>query len=209
MSLQIQKTRTYLRFTSYSFSLRGFSFFQNGYDDGHAHGRIHGLIEGRAVGRDKGLELWEEVGYYRGFVSFWNAVYDLKQKQKKREDSLASLESYVSIRFCSITALDRFYRRAENHIKFLLGAIARFPLVNPNSLLVTDATHTDTPEVDITKLLVQIRSRHKALCAILGVKPRLRAIATGEQSIDGAETSTVTSGKVWALEKPSGKPLIY
>ncbi|KAG9047135.1 hypothetical protein FS837_002966 [Tulasnella sp. UAMH 9824] len=50
------------------------SFYNSGYEDGFAHGRIHGLIEGRSLGKEKGFEIWEEVGFYRGFALFWIAV---------------------------------------------------------------------------------------------------------------------------------------
>lgn len=34
------------------------------------------MIEGRAAGKDKGMELWEEVGYYKGFAALLRAAYD-------------------------------------------------------------------------------------------------------------------------------------
>jgi len=171
-------------------------FFQHGYADGYAHGRIHGLIEGRAVGKEKGLELWEEVGYYRGFSLLWSALND--------KHDTGSSDS-----------------RANQHIKFILAAIDRFPVVNPSTVLsphhTQDQDESGTDELDITKLLTQIRSRHRALCAILGVKPKLRAVAIGEESLDSSEELFTSkrptaegSNKVWRLDKPEKpQPLIY
>ncbi|KAH9486161.1 hypothetical protein JR316_0000225 [Psilocybe cubensis] len=58
--------------------------------------------------------------------------------------------------------------RAFQHIKHLLESISHFPRVNPSAI---DASS----ELDVTKLLRQIRSRYKMLCTSLGVRPRLRS----------------------------------
>lgn len=59
------------------------------------------------------------------------------------------------------------------HIRHLLDFISQFPQVNPSQI------SSSSPEVDISKLQRQIRSRYKALCACLGVRPRLQLASTG------------------------------
>jgi len=192
----------------------GETFFQHGYKEGYAHGRIHGLIEGRALGKEKGLEIWEEVGYYKGFASFWNSALG---KSSKESDSL---------------------RRARNHIKFILSAIDRFPMVNPSSAtdsstdplllesqvetvdrpVVTQASASDSPNetqqadsvVDIMKLLTLIRSRHRALCSILGVKPRLVVGGVKDASDQSdSEITDHTSAEGSSIVRKKGKSSLW
>ncbi|CAA7264978.1 unnamed protein product [Cyclocybe aegerita] len=130
------------------------TFYEAGYADGHAHGRIHGLIEGRALGREKGFEMWEELGFYEGFARTWGAIL---VKTGKADD------------------------RANQHIRHLLELIAQFPRVNPSSTSASAASSSSSStspkeeekDLDISKLQRQIRSRYKALCSSLGVRPRL------------------------------------
>lgn len=63
--------------------------------------------------------------------------------------------------------------RIAHNIRHLIELIAQFPRVNPST--------TEASELDIPKLFRQIRSRYKALCATLGVKPTLRG--AGSSSI--------------------------
>ncbi|KAF8893719.1 hypothetical protein CPB84DRAFT_1682878 [Gymnopilus junonius] len=127
------------------------SFYDAGYQDGFAHGRIHGLIEGRALGREKGFEIWEELGFYEGFALTWRA---LLVKQGKEDE-------YVYI----------FSQRPSQHIRYLLNSISQIPRINPSDT----SAHSEeaSEELDIPKLLWQIRSRYKVLCSSLGVRPRL------------------------------------
>ncbi|KAI0698996.1 hypothetical protein BC835DRAFT_1268401 [Cytidiella melzeri] len=60
--------------------------------------------------------------------------------------------------------------RIVHNIRHLLELIARFPRVNPSS--------SETSDLDIPRLFRQIRSRYRALCATLGVRPTLRASAS-------------------------------
>jgi len=132
------------------------SFYDEGFQDGYAHGRIHGSIEGRALGQEKGYEMFEELGFYEGFALTWKNICE---NSGRSED------------------------RPMHHIKHLLDLIAQFPRVNPSSA----AESGDSPDdLDIPKLFRQIRSRYKALCATLGIRPSLRA-ADG-QSEDEAAT---------------------
>lgn len=88
-----------------------------------------------------------------------------------------------------------------NHIKHLLDLISQFPRVNPSSLV----TSPEAEELDIQRLFRQIRSRYKALCATLGVRPSLRAAeAGGEQSetgdqIEGDAIKNLKAKKVWSV----------
>lgn len=93
-----------------------------------------------------------------------------------------------------------------NHIKHLLALIDQFPRVNPS--LSEDAESG----LDIPKLFRQIRSRYKALCSTLGIRPSLRASdvsASESQSIDDTDivagnsptANRISDKSIWALEK--------
>lgn len=91
-----------------------------------------------------------------------------------------------------------------NHIKHLLDLISQFPRVNPSSLVKS----SEAKELDIQKLFRQIRSRYKALCATLGVRPSLRAKEAGEEqsgagenvASEGDVVKNVKSRKVWSVD---------
>lgn len=83
--------------------------------------------------------------------------------------------------------------------------IERFPRVNPSG--------DEHSELDIPKLFRQIRSRYKALCATLGVRPTLRA---GESMSPHGDTqdhseqphdpgNTDIAPKVWPIQDASSK----
>jgi hypothetical protein len=102
------------------------------------------------------------------------------------------------LNFLSLPVTDVRARRATHHIKHLLDLIKQFPRVNPSP--------SNPSDLDIPKLFRQIRSRYKALCSTLGVKPSLRAAETSpsrEQAEDGAEAGSGRS--VWALETQAKK----
>ncbi|KAG8898773.1 hypothetical protein FRB99_007173, partial [Tulasnella sp. 403] len=133
-------------------------FYNEGYDDSYAHGRVHGLIEGRALGREKGYEIWEEVGFYRGFALLWRALSDRTAALQQEEKA----------------------SRIHRHTTQLLDLIAQFPRHNPSHLsnvenppeslnLTFQAREgSAASSLDLTK----IRSKYKVLCAVLGVNPR-------------------------------------
>ncbi|KAG8930998.1 hypothetical protein FRC02_003366 [Tulasnella sp. 418] len=168
------------------------AFYDKGHQEGYDHGRIHGLIEGRALGCEKGFEIWEEVGFYKGFALFWSSVYSTRDPES----------------------------RAMTHITHLLGLIADFPLRNPSpdgsgmAPTTSDSGHApavtqDPAPVDITKMLTQIRSKYRALCSTLGVKPRLRA-ATAQldhspnkmsESDDNPFENSKPVNSIWKLNK--------
>lgn len=60
-------------------------------------------------------------------------------------------------------------------------------------------------EIDISKLQRQIRSRYKALCASLGVKPTLRAVDFESTKEDGVQ-SVDQRKPVWKLEDDAKRP---
>lgn len=90
--------------------------------------------------------------------------------------------------------------RAAQHIRQLLALLAQFPRVNPSA--------TEPSELDIPKLFRQIRSRYKALCAVLGVQATLRA-GLSSATDDGdpvGDTAAAPSGgskSVWPI-RPAG-----
>lgn len=102
----------------------------------------------------------------------------------------------VSVRSTCLTA----FSRIAHHIKHLHDLIIQFPRINPSA--------TEPSELDIPRLFRQIRSRYKALCATLGVKPTLRAAASSparEEVEDPGNTPPVpTTGdenkKVWNID---------
>ncbi|KAH9943596.1 hypothetical protein B0H21DRAFT_779710 [Amylocystis lapponica] len=72
--------------------------------------------------------------------------------------------------------------RSAHNIKHLLELISQFPRVNPSA--------GDPSDIDIPKLFRQIRSRYRALCATLGVRPTLRAGATSpgqDENLDSVD----------------------
>ncbi|KAF7974889.1 hypothetical protein HWV62_11031 [Athelia sp. TMB] len=94
-------------------------------------------------------------------------------------------------------ALGRRDERAAQHTKALLDLIGRFPRANPSP----------SDPADIPRLLRQIRSRYKALCAALGMRPSIRATAAetspplaGEKGGEGGGEGGLEVGSVWKLE---------
>jgi len=73
------------------------------------------------------------------------------------------------------------------HIHHLLELIGQFPRVNPSS--ASTLKENNEADIDISKLQRQIRSRYKALCSCLGVRPRIRAASDSDTSLapDGEE----------------------
>jgi len=98
------------------------------------------------------------------------------------------------------------FRRASQHIRYLLDSISQFPRINPS------ASDPASDEIDIPKLLRQIRSRYKVLCSSLGVRPRLQSaeVAAMEDKespdrMDEDEVPTRTTPgsaiPVWKIDK--------
>jgi hypothetical protein len=72
--------------------------------------------------------------------------------------------------------------------------------VNPSSSPA--ASQEAEAEVDIPRLFRQIRSRYKALCAIVGVRPTLRAT----DAVDGAEDEAAALAE---SDRPKGKKNVW
>nr|CRX79051.1 hypothetical protein ls5930a1_00084 [Leucosporidium scottii] len=135
-------------------------FYQQGLASGLPHGHLHGLFEGRALGREKGWEIWEEVGYYQGTAMFWRALLLAQGKENLR--AYANLEQ-------------------------VLLMVDSFPTANDSSSLDNEQPATaSSSDVDIPALLTSIRSKYRAACASLGVRPRMVAASApveGQESI--------------------------
>ncbi|EGN93763.1 hypothetical protein SERLA73DRAFT_63754 [Serpula lacrymans var. lacrymans S7.3] len=152
---------------------------QTFFDSGHADGFEHGRIHGLIEGRALGREKGFEIWEELGFYEgFANTWLKIYTNQGRSEE------------------------RAVHHIKHLLELISQFPSVNPSS-----QPTPSTPEVDISKLQAQIRSRYKAVCASLGVRPSMRA-ADITDAADESELQTHQGKKrqVWKLEDDAKRP---
>ncbi|KAG5341653.1 Oral cancer-overexpressed protein 1 like protein [Termitomyces sp. T112] len=82
--------------------------------------------------------------------------------------------------------------RATNHTQRLLHLISQFPRNNPSEM----------DDTDFPKLFRQIRSRYKALCSTLGVRPSLR-YSDRSQERDATADATVFEPMDDGLEKAS------
>ncbi|KAF9264658.1 DUF1715-domain-containing protein [Marasmius fiardii PR-910] len=151
-----------------------------------------GYEDGHAHGRIHGLIEGRALGREKGY-EMW--------------EELGFYEGFALL-WKSICVLEGRDDRAFNHVKHLLTLISQFPRVNPST--------TDTEgSFDIPKLFRQIRSRYKALCAILGVRPSLRA---GEHSSPTDDQGTSddqmldqqTSRKsVWTIDNRLQDPIRF
>ncbi|TFK40822.1 DUF1715-domain-containing protein [Crucibulum laeve] len=168
---------------------------QNFYDSGYTDGFDHGRIHGLIEGRALGREKGFEMWEELGFYEGFALTWKGIFAMQGREDD-----------------------RASNHIRHLLELIAQFPRVN------LSASDTSS-ELDIPKLFRQIRSRYKALCSTLGVRPSLRAAENNSPAEDEDTESqaelrqglTVTGNggerkNVWKVEgkgRPTGQDLSF
>ncbi|KAL4067223.1 hypothetical protein V8B97DRAFT_2009275 [Scleroderma yunnanense] len=82
---------------------------------------------------------------------------------------------------------------------FCFASRSNHPLIDP---------HTSAEEIDMEKLQRQIRSRYKALCASLGVRPTLRANAPTDDTSegDGPDVQSTLTRKIWALDGDTKRP---
>jgi hypothetical protein len=95
-------------------------------------------------------------------------------------------------------------RHASQHIRSLLESISQFLRVNPSG------SDPASEEIDIPKLLRQIRSCYKVLCSSLGVRLRLQsaevaAMEDKEDEMDEDDVPTRTTAgssiPVWKIDK--------
>lgn len=68
---------------------------------------MHGVFDGRALGQEKGFEVWEELGYYKGTAAFWQRVLEIKDEQA----STSSKKKWVIEGRCMTTFGGRFNSR--------------------------------------------------------------------------------------------------
>ncbi|KAG7092481.1 hypothetical protein E1B28_008833 [Marasmius oreades] len=154
------------------------------YDSGYQEGHAHGRIHGLIEGRALGREKGFEMWEELGFYEGFALLWKSVSILQGREDD-----------------------RALNHIKHLLTLISEFPRANPS---VIDKEGS----VDVPKLFRQIRSRYKALCAAVGIRPSLRAaeksLPDDDQGMDGGSMSDQqTNGKepIWTVDNRPGDPI--
>lgn len=154
---------------------------QTFYDTGYADGLAHGRIHGLIEGRALGREKGFEIWEEIGFYEGFALTW------RAIYDRLGSRD-----------------QRAVHHIKHLLELIQQFPKANPS----TTQPLSPGEEVDMQKLQSQIRSRYKALCASLGIRPTLRANAPSDDTSgdDGPEVRPTSTRKVWALDGGTKRP---
>jgi len=146
-----------------------------------------GHEDGFAHGRIHGLIEGRALGREKGF-EMW--------------EELGFYEGFALMWQAIYANQGRDNERAAHHIKHLLDLIKQFPRVNPSA--------SDSSDLDIPKLFRQIRSRYKALCSTLGVKPSLRAAETSPSREHGEDAAEIGSGRegpqVWTLETQAKKP---
>ncbi|SCZ97770.1 BZ3500_MvSof-1268-A1-R1_Chr7-3g09571 [Microbotryum saponariae] len=143
------------------------SFFHNGFQGGVVHGRLHGLFEGRSIGKDHAWQLSEEVGYYHGFALVWAHLLAAHEKGPTR---------WI---FSGDCFLVDFAFSATTNLRQILFLSASFPLRNNSSAPV------ERSELDITAMLNNQRVKYRAVCAAIGVRPRITVASAGTNSSSG------------------------
>lgn len=95
-----------------------------------------------------------------------------------------------------LTAAAFFASRAIQHISQLLDSISQFPR----------ASSPSTADLDIHRLQRQIRSRYRALCSSLGIRPRLQTASsqTSESEMSEVRVALGSSIPVWKIDKKTG-----
>ncbi|EPS97000.1 hypothetical protein FOMPIDRAFT_1129443 [Fomitopsis schrenkii] len=144
-----------------------------------------GYKDGFAHGRIHGSIEGKALGREKGF-EMW--------------EELGFYEGFAMLWQAVLSQRGKTDDRAALHLRQLLALLAQFPRVNPSA--------TEPSELDIPKLFRQIRSRYKALCAVLGVQPTLRAGVSsatddGDPVGDSAAAPPGGSKSVWPVQ-PAG-----
>ncbi|KAG9080306.1 hypothetical protein FRC06_006807 [Ceratobasidium sp. 370] len=141
------------------------------YTTGHQDGFAHGRIHGLIEGRALGREKGFEMWEELGFY-----------------EGFATLWLRPAVR-----AGGNIDDRAIRHAEQLLSLIAKFPMVNPSTAVEAGS------QLDIVHLFTQIRSKYKALCSTLGVRPRLLTagtVSSADGLVDDSDPSApVTPGR--------------
>lgn len=114
--------------------------------------------------------------------------------------------------------------KSLDHISSLLGLIDNFPTENPSqpstastapvsisssSLDAPNGSTNTEDEIDLTRMLSQIRSRYKLLCSSIGVKPRLAPVASSmlEASSEYFDAESNEAGKDFGAGAKEGMGL--
>jgi len=134
---------------------------QTFYEAGYEDGFSHGRIHGLIEGRALGRAKGFEMWEELGFYEGFSSMWKDIHSQQGRNDD-----------------------RSANHIRHLLGLISQFPRINPSASDISS-------ELDIPKLFRQIRSRYKALCSTLGVRPTLQYSERSQDRDERNESSLV------------------
>ncbi|OCH90402.1 DUF1715-domain-containing protein [Obba rivulosa] len=150
----------------------------------------HGHQDGYAHGRIHGLIEGRALGREKGF-EMW--------------EELGFYEGFATMWHAVQMSQGSPDDRTNHHIKQLLELIAQFPRTNPS---VTEAS-----DLDIPKLFRQIRSRYKALCATLGVRPTLRAGGSSSPTRQVDDPAELPEGarpdvsrRVWPMQAAENQP---
>ena len=110
-------------------------------------------MEGRALGREKGFDLWNELGYYKGVMSMYKCMIQsqtstIDDATRKKQRQWQQLESFEAL-----WSLIPQYNDSSGH--------------NPPPH--QDDTQADT--YDFGKLVERVRARYRLVCKALGFDP--------------------------------------
>jgi hypothetical protein len=94
-------------------------------------------------------------------------------------------------------------RRASHHAHQLISLISQFPLTNPSVASQAES------QVDIVRLYTQIRSRYKALCSTVGLRPRLVSAGVIPSDPSASGHNDDTDGAVQPPERPMTQSLAF
>ncbi|KIS66772.1 uncharacterized protein UMAG_04834 [Mycosarcoma maydis] len=198
--------------------------YQEGYQQGFDHGALHGTFEGRELGRNKGFELWEEVGFYRGMADVWSqclrqadAAGHSSRKQTKQIQHLAGLEKLISFfpmtNASSDPSLDLGQKAAPDeaaNVDMDMDADADADAY-ADADTDTDASNDDElAKLDMLTLLEKIRAKYRLTCSVLGVAPqrpaslaRIGHASSQGQGLDGSKADARTVLVAGKLVDPS------
>ncbi|KAH6896144.1 hypothetical protein BKA70DRAFT_1032169, partial [Coprinopsis sp. MPI-PUGE-AT-0042] len=135
-----------------------------------------GYDHGRIHGLIEGRALGREKGY-----EMW--------------EELGFYEGFAVTWGAVLSKLGTADEKKIHHINGLLSLISQFPQTNPSP----------QGEVDILKLLRQIRSKYKLLCAILGIRPRVHSATepesgAGEMEAEAEGMKKKIKPSIWEVQ---------
>lgn len=123
--------------------------YQEGFEQGRAHGERFGVFEGRAMGREKGVEIWDELGYYLGMCQIWRRA--------------------LTARTAAGETPTRKVQKQLQHLANLEALVRDMPDTNDAEVAQTgDNSDTGDQDNSLEKLLARIRARYRLVCTSLG-----------------------------------------